>query len=157
MLWGYQSTHPFALDVAIAEATYANIPVVVAAGNQDSDACWFSPSRAEYAITVGATNWLTIAPFSNYGKCVDIFAHGIDVLSTDINCESCLFTKSGTSSAAAQVAGVAAIYLARNLDHSEQQVKDYILDHNAQNGFLDLNGNPETPNKLLHESCQFVS
>ena len=46
-------------------------------GNDNRDACNYSPAAAEKAVTVGAS---TIgderAYFSNYGKCVDVFAPG---------------------------------------------------------------------------------
>lgn len=43
------------LDAAINEVVSAGVPVAVAAGNDDADACLSSPARAEQAITVGAT------------------------------------------------------------------------------------------------------
>lgn len=49
----------------------------VAAGNDNRDACKYSPAAAEQAITVGASNLRDErAYFSNYGKCVDVFAPG---------------------------------------------------------------------------------
>lgn len=49
----------------------------VAAGNDNRDACKYSPAAAEHAITVGASNLRDErAYFSNYGKCVDVFAPG---------------------------------------------------------------------------------
>lgn len=46
-------------------------------GNDNRDACNYSPAAAEKAVTVGAS---TIgderAYFSNFGKCVDVFAPG---------------------------------------------------------------------------------
>lgn len=52
------------------------------AGNDNRDACSYSPAAAQGAITVGAS---TIgderAYFSNYGKCVDIFAPGLNIRS----------------------------------------------------------------------------
>ena len=46
-------------------------------GNDNRDACNYSPAGAENAVTVGA---MTLsderAYFSNWGSCVDIFAPG---------------------------------------------------------------------------------
>ena len=61
----------FALDTAVNGAVDAGIVFAVAAGNDNANACNYSPASAENAITVGAS---TInderAYFSNYGKCV---------------------------------------------------------------------------------------
>jgi subtilisin family serine protease len=43
------------LNEAVNEAVASGIPVVVAAGNSGQDACLFSPSSADLAITVGAS------------------------------------------------------------------------------------------------------
>jgi cerevisin len=65
------------LDAAVNAAVTAGVHFAVAAGNDNRDACDYSPAAAQKAITVGAT---TIedsrAWFSNWGKCVDIFAPG---------------------------------------------------------------------------------
>jgi subtilisin family serine protease len=44
-----------ALDSAVAKAIKAGLPMVVAAGNSEDDACRYSPAGVEEAITVGAT------------------------------------------------------------------------------------------------------
>ena len=71
------------LDLAVNRAVKAGLHFAVAAGNDNRDACSYSPAAAENAITVGAS---TIgdqrAYFSNFGKCVDIFAPGLNILST---------------------------------------------------------------------------
>lgn len=43
-----------ALDAAVESATKAGIHVVVAAGNDDSDACQVSPARTPSALTGAA-------------------------------------------------------------------------------------------------------
>lgn len=49
----------------------------VAAGNDNRDACKYSPAASPLAITVGASNIADArAYFSNYGECVDVFAPG---------------------------------------------------------------------------------
>jgi len=41
----------------------------------------FSPARLKAAITVAASNVNdTIASFTNYGECVDVFAPGIPLI-----------------------------------------------------------------------------
>ena len=65
------------------------------------------------AITVGATGIVQNvaeqyderASFSNYGECVDIFAPGVDILSTWYGSTTATNTISGTSMACPHVAG----------------------------------------------------
>ena len=97
------------IDDAIEAAVGEGVVVVVAAGNSGADACWFSPAREPTAITVGASDigdWS--ASFSNYGICVDIFAPGVNILSTLPNEGTAYY--SGTSMACPHVAGVVARY-----------------------------------------------
>ena len=57
--------------------------VVVAAGNENQNACNVSPAYADNAITVGAhTTRRATAGFSNYGNCVNIWAPGVYVTKT---------------------------------------------------------------------------
>ena len=67
-------------------------------GNDNRDACNYSPAAAENAVTVGAsTLGDERAYFSNYGKCVDVFAPGQDITSTWIGSTNAINTISGTS------------------------------------------------------------
>ncbi|CAH2352014.1 subtilisin-like protease 3 [[Candida] railenensis] len=101
-----------ALDLAVNAAVKAGLNFAVAAGNENQDACNTSPAAAENAITVGAS---TIADarayFSNYGKCVDIFAPGLNVLSTYIGSDSATATLSGTSMASPHIAGLLSYFV----------------------------------------------
>ena len=64
-----------ATDDAVNSAVAAGISFVVAAGNDNSSACNYSPARAQDAITVGSTtSGDSRSSFSNYGTCLDIYA-----------------------------------------------------------------------------------
>jgi cerevisin len=101
-----------ALEEVINQAVGSGVHFVVAAGNEGEDACEFSPAGASGPITVGAVNEMDeMAFFSNHGKCVDVFAPGVDITSAWIGNSNALNTLSGTSMATPHVAGVLALYL----------------------------------------------
>lgn len=72
----------------------AGIPVFVAAGNEDQDACNTSPARDPLAFTVAATDrqdrrlWVEQGVASNYGPCVKLYAPGNEILGADCASDS---------------------------------------------------------------------
>jgi len=139
-----------ATDAAIARMTGAGVTTVVAAGNENQDACNVSPARAPSAITVGSTtNTDARSSFSNYGSCVDIFAPGSNITSDWIGSTTATNTISGTSMASPHVAGVAAQYLQLNPGASPSTVTNAILG-NATTGVV--SGTNGSPNRLLFTS-----
>lgn len=107
-----------AVETAIRRSVASGVVYAIAAGNTASDACAISPSRAGAGanngiITIAATGPSEDeASFSNFGPCVDLWAPGVDILSLVRDGTSA--TLSGTSQAAAHVAGGAALYLSTN-------------------------------------------
>jgi len=100
------------LDLAVNAAVDAGIHFAVAAGNDNADSCNYSPAAAEKAVTVGASTLADQrAYFSNYGKCNDIFAPGLNILSTWIGSKYATNTISGTSMASPHIAGLLAYML----------------------------------------------
>ncbi|KAJ3274258.1 serine protease [Terramyces sp. JEL0728] len=114
-----------ALDRAVKAATDVGLVFGVAAGNSGRDACKLSPARVPEAITVAASDINDqLASFSEKGKCVDIIAPGVDILSTWNNGKT--NTISGTSMATPHVVGVVALALAEGEFDTVKEVHDYI-------------------------------
>ncbi|XBW34712.1 hypothetical protein QEN19_000279 [Hanseniaspora menglaensis] len=147
------------LDLAVNAAVDAGIHFAVAAGNEDQDACNSSPAAAEKAITVGASTLSDDrAYFSNYGKCVDIFAPGLNVLSTYIGSTSATAVLSGTSMASPHVCGLLTYFLSLqpeldsafsegNIEISPAFLKSKLIEYGTKNVLSDINA--ETPNVLI--------
>jgi subtilisin family serine protease len=101
------------MDDVIEQLFSIGFVVIAAAGNAASptDACLNSPASAAFAISVGATDITdTVASFSNFGSCLDIWAPGVNVGGADYTSDTAYLVASGTSGSAPVVAGVAAVY-----------------------------------------------
>ncbi len=97
-----------ALDRAVTALSNDGVAVAAAAGNDSADACTTSPGRVPQVLTVAASDINdAMAGFSNGGPCVDIFAPGVRIVSTDFRSNGTT-VMSGTSMAAPQVTGALA-------------------------------------------------
>ena len=137
-----------ALDEAVENLISRGITVVVAAGNDNVDACNYSPARTPAAITVGATNTDdSRASYSNFGSCLDIFAPGTSIPSTwlGVNYYAIL---SGTSMAAPHVAGVIVRFLSQYPGLSPAQVTNSIKTSSTKN--LVTSAGTGSPNRLVY-------
>jgi hypothetical protein len=136
-----------AIADTFVKAKAANVLISVAAGNNNANACSYTPAFAPAAITVGATqSGDKRASFSNYGSCVDIFAPGVAVKSAWWNSNTATRTISGTSMACPHVSGVAALiygdFPGVTADNVEQRIKT-----DAGKGLVK---DPKSTNLMLH-------
>lgn len=138
-----------ALNNAIAAVVDLGIPVVVASGNETTNACIKSPASEPKAITVGASDrYDSVMSWSNYGSCVDVVAPGSTIRSAYIGGSTIAGNMSGTSMAAPAVTGAVARILEAypNLTPAEVSAKlDEFSSKNVLTGSLN-----STPNKLLN-------
>lgn len=138
-----------ALDTAVNNLANSGVPIAVAAGNSNTDACTTSPARAANAITVGATTTSDArASFSNFGTCLDIFAPGSGILSSWFSSDTATATLSGTSMASPHVAGVAALYKQFSPGASATTTRNAIVNGSTTNHVT--NAGSGSPNRLLY-------
>lgn len=145
-----------ALDNAVQGSINAGVTYAIAAGNDNSNACNFSPARVANALTTGAsTSSDARASFSNVGTCLDLFAPGLSITSAWYTSNTAINTISGTSMAAPHVAGVAALYLEGNTAATPAAVADKLTCTATLDRLTGVGSG--SPNKLLYSllgECQ---
>lgn len=148
-------THSASLNAAVDRAVADGITVVVAAGNENADACRRSPASAASAITVGSTtNSDQRSSFSNFGSCLDLFAPGSSITSAWVGGPGASNSLSGTSMASPHVAGVAAAYLSVWTASTPTEVSAGVV--GASTRGVVTNAGPASPNGLLYVDFTWV-
>jgi len=144
---------------AVNEAVREGVSVVVAAGNDNGDACNKSPASAELAITVGSFQQSQMARsgFSNYGECVNVFGPGSSIKSAWITGSDSSRTLSGTSMASPHVAGVVATILSRSTSNPPTPSEISALIETGAYGKSNQLKTPlpgrDTPNRIVQSPC----
>ncbi|MEW1635113.1 S8 family peptidase [Streptomyces sp. NPDC093801] len=135
-----------AVNDAATAVSDAGVLPVIAAGNSSIDACNVSPASAARVLTVGATDRFDQeTAFSNYGRCLSLYAPGQDIVSAKLGGGSVALN--GTSMAAPHVAGVAALYKAAHPTAAPAEVYQF-LDSGSTKDIV-TNIGAGSPNKLL--------
>ncbi|HEY8471814.1 MAG TPA: S8 family serine peptidase [Natronosporangium sp.] len=136
------------MNNAVANSIASGITYAIAAGNNGTNACNFSPARVPAAITVGATQDNDArASFSNFGTCLDLFAPGVGITSAWFSSNTATNTISGTSMASPHVAGAAALIASANPTWTPAQIRDKLVADATQN--VVTNPGTGSPNRLL--------
>ena len=144
---GFSETQNDAVEAAVS----AGVVMVVAAGNDDKDACDYSPASAASAVTVAASDSdNNRAYYSNYGSCVDVFGPGSEITSAWIGSPDATNTISGTSMASPHVCGVAAKYLSEDTTQTPKQISAKIIADATADEINDVKG---SPNLIAYASC----
>lgn len=141
------------LDVAVADLLKDGIVPVTAAGNDGLDACSISPGHIPEVLNVGATNqnderFASAFGASSYGRCVDLFAPGVRILSAGIDSDTAEATLTGTSMASPLVAGYVAMIGEKNPGACPEAVHDAVVARATPN--VVKNAGTGSPSLLLN-------
>ncbi|MFI6445154.1 S8 family peptidase [Kitasatospora sp. NPDC050543] len=135
-----------AVNAAANAVSDKGVVPAIAAGNDAVDACGVSPASAERVVTVGATDRFDQeTDFSNYGTCLRLYAPGKAIVSAKLGGGGTALD--GTSMASPHVAGVAALYKAKNPNASSEQVATWLAEQATKDVLKVSKG---SPNLLLH-------
>ncbi|MFE3828834.1 S8 family peptidase [Streptomyces sp. NPDC059092] len=136
-----------AVNAAVNSVANSGVPPVVAAGNENQNACDVSPAGASKVITVGATDREDRqATFSNWGPCLKLYAPGVDIVSAKLG--GGYKTLSGTSMASPHVAGVAALLKGKYPTASPSAVSAWLVEESDKDLVTSIGAG--SPNRLLY-------
>ncbi|KAM9186540.1 proprotein convertase subtilisin/kexin type 9 [Mergus octosetaceus] len=138
VLLPFAGAYSRALNAGCRRLVQMGVVMVAAAGNYKDDACLYSPASEPEVIAVGATNSedqpASIGTLgTNFGRCVDLFAPGDDIIGASSDCSTCFTAQSGTSQAAAHVAGIAAMLLSTEPGLSLAELRQRLLHFATKN------------------------
>ena len=137
-----------AMTNSISNSINSGITYVVSAGNFNADACAHSPGNISSALVIGATTASdNRAGYSNLGPCIDVWAPGNSITSTDFETNNGARVMSGTSMASPMVAGTAALYLQNNPTASPSTVQNAIKNNAMPNVVTNIDAT--STNRLL--------
>jgi subtilisin family serine protease len=145
-----------ALNNACNAAVDAGVFMAVAAGNDNQNACSYSPASAAKVTTVGATDRTDArSTFSNWGTCVDIFGPGTSITAAWIGSRTAIRTISGTSMASPHIAGIGALTFSENPNWDNARVKTEMINTATNNAIrMGCTGTcGATVNKLGFNGC----
>ncbi|KAI9369175.1 peptidase S8/S53 domain-containing protein [Aspergillus egyptiacus] len=144
--------YSYAFNMAVENAYDEGVLSVVAAGNENSDASTTSPASAPNALTVAASNrYNSRASFSNYGRVVDVFAPGENILSAWIGSSTATNTISGTSMATPHVVGLSLYLMALEGLSTPADVTARIKELATQDVLSGVSG---SPNLLVYNGAE---
>ncbi|ORX83278.1 subtilisin-like protein [Anaeromyces robustus] len=137
---------------------------LVAAGNEDINCCADKKNRRFYpyagysaTITVGATeskivnNKYVSADYTNYGKCVDIFAPGHVIQPVVRNSRTQYKSTKGTSFATPMVAGIVASIMAEHpeVKYNQEKIRKILIEMSIKDSISGL-ASVDTPNRFVN-------
>ncbi|OMJ25544.1 Subtilisin-like protease 8 [Smittium culicis] len=115
-------------DDAATEFKNMGYIYVVSAGNNRADACKRSPMSSMATLSIGSTDSSdSLQSTSNFGKCVDIYAPGVNVQFASYLNNFGSRTSTGTSYSAPLVAGICANILSDYPNLNLDQLKEKLL------------------------------
>ncbi len=104
-----------------------NVTCCVSAGNDGVDCRSYAPAQYEECITVAAMDENDSIPtWSNFGRCVDIIAPGVNISSADYSNNTGYINHSGTSMATPFVTAAVADIISKNSKAKPLDIKDYL-------------------------------
>lgn len=141
--WGSYNPSTIAQDIISHVTLDLGCLVIAAAGNSNLETPMY-PASYDYVVSVASSDMNDIrAPYSNFGKTVDITAPGRFIYTTTYN--DAYATDSGTSLAAPIVSGAAALVWSYNPSYTPLQVAEQLRISADKNIYTQ---NPAYLNKL---------
>ncbi|MEU6058967.1 S8 family serine peptidase [Streptomyces sp. NPDC047097] len=154
---GFSGPAGSVLDLQLYQMTEQGIaytaPAGSGSGGADTDSCDLTPGRQTTALTAGATGRDDgRVAGTGRGSCVHLFAPGAGVPAASAASDRCWTTLTGTSAAAAAVAGAAALHLAARPTADPAELDQALTDGSTKDRIRDAG--EDSPNRLLYVADQ---